>query len=75
MIGFLCLSDPCVRFPHCLPFARSQRRAESQRKTEIFHNNKTSFKNLLGGALDFIDSRIFLVKERMGVYIGRLHLS
>lgn len=47
--------------------------AELQSKTKIFHNNKTAFKNLLGGALDFIDSRIFLVKERMDVYIGRLH--
>lgn len=75
MTSFLCLPDPCVHFLHCLHFAPSCCMAEPQSKTKIFHNSKTSFKNLLGGALDFIDSSIFLVKERMDAYIGRLHLS
>ena len=75
MTGFLCLSDPCVHFLHCLHFSRSQCVAEPQSKIKIFHSNKTSFTNLLKGARDFIDRRIFLVEERMDVYIGTLHLS
>lgn len=75
MTGFLCLSDLVFAFYTCLHFVLSHCMAEPQSKTKIFHKNKTSFEILLGGALDVIDSRIFLVKERMDVYIVTLYLS
>lgn len=37
--------------------------AEPQSKTKIIHNNKISFKNLLGRALDFIASKIFVRED------------